>query len=490
VVWQGEYSKLFIGGRWVEPSSAELIDVVSPLTEELLARVPAASPRDVDRAVDSARQAFDEGPWPRMAPAERMEVLRLLGEELAEHQETLATLVTDEMGSPISLSRWYQAGVPKTWIDAYLEVGAEFPFNELRSSRWGNALITRIPVGVVAAVVPWNAPQVVTMAKLAPALLAGCTVVLKPAPETPLDSYLLAEMLQRVGLPDGVVNIVPAHRDASEHLVTHSGVDKVTFTGSTAAGQRIASLCGQDLRRVTLELGGKSAGIVLDDADLDATVESLRLGSFRNSGQICTLKTRLLVPRGLVSEFVDRLVAMVAAMPVGDPHDPATEVGPLVSSRQRDRVEGYIQVGSEEGAKVALGGGRPQGLDRGWFVEPTIFVDVEPSMRIAQEEIFGPVAAVLAYDTDDEAIVIANDSPYGLSGAVYTRDPERGLNIARRVRTGTVELNGSPVGATAPIGGFKSSGLGREAGPEGLTEYLEHRSIGLPAEVLHGLGQR
>jgi aldehyde dehydrogenase (NAD+) len=328
------------------------------------------------------------------------------------------------------------------------------------------------------------------MAKLAPALLAGCTVVLKPAPETPLDSYLLAEMLQRVGIPDGVVNIVPAHRDASEHLVTHPGVDKVTFTGSTAAGRRIASLCGQDLRRVTLELGGKSAGIVLDDADLNATVESLRLGSFRNSGQICTLKTRLLVPRGLVNEFVDQLVAMVAAMPVGDPHDAATEVGPLVSARQRDRVEGYIHVGSDEGAKVALGGGRPEGLNRGWFVEPTIFVDVEASMRIAQEEIFGPVAAVLAYDTDDEAIAIANHTPYGLRGAVYTRDPERGLDVARQIRTGTVELNGSPVGATAPIGGFKSSGLGREAGPEGLTEYLEHRSIGLPAEVLDGLGQR
>ena len=489
MVWQGEYTKLFIAGDWVAPTSTELIDVVSPVTEQVLARVPAASTADVDRAVAAARKAFDEGPWPRMQPAERMALLARLGDEFAEHHETLAQLVTEEMGSPITLSRWYQAGVPKTWIESYLQVGAEYPFEEVRSSQWGSALITREPVGVVAAIVPWNAPQVVTMAKLAPALLAGCTVVLKPAPETPLDSYLLAEMLHKVGLPDGVVNIVPAHRESSEYLVTHPGVDKVTFTGSTAAGQRIASLCGQDLRRVTLELGGKSAGIVLDDADLGATVESLRLGAFRNSGQICTLKTRILVSRDRRDEFVDQLAGMVGSLPVGDPADPATEVGPMVTARQRERVEGYIKIGSDEGAKVVLGGGRPAGLDRGWFVEPTIFVDVEPSMRIAQEEIFGPVVTILGYDGEDEAVAIANNSQFGLSGAVYTSDPERGLRIARQIRTGTVELNGSPVGATAPIGGFKASGLGREAGPEGLSEYMEHRSIGLPTGMADRLRQ-
>ena len=482
-MWQGEYGKFFIGGRWAEPSSTEMIEVVSPFTEELVAKVPAASTADVDRAVEAARQAFDHGPWPRMSLTERMDVVRRLGEGFEKHQELLAALVTDEMGCPIGLSRSYQAGFPKILIDTFLDLAADYPFEELRRSKTGNALVTRVPVGVVAAIVPWNAPQVTTMLKLAPALLAGCTVVNKPAPETPLDSYLLAEMLQAAGLPEGVVNIVPADRQVSEHLVTHPGVDKVTFTGSTAAGRRIASLCGGDLRRVTLELGGTSAAIVLDDADLDSTVETLRMGSLRNTGQICTLKTRILVPRARETELVDRLTAMVASMPVGDPTDPRTQLGPLVSSRQRARVEEYIQIGIAQGAKAVLGGGRPSGLDRGWFVEPTIFVDVEPSMRIAQEEIFGPVLGVLSYDDEEEAVAIANDSEYGLSGAVFTADPMHGLDVARRMRTGTVELNGSPVGFTAPIGGFKHSGIGREAGPEGFEAYVEFRSLGLPPSL-------
>jgi aldehyde dehydrogenase (NAD+) len=296
MVWQGEYTKLYIGGQWVDPSSSGSIDVRSPFTEEVVARVPAASTTDVDRAVAAARRAFDHGPWPRMSVAERMDVLRRLGQEFETNREALAALVTDEMGCPISLSRSYQAGVPKILIDTFLDLAADYPFEELRRSKTGNALVTRVPIGVVAAIVPWNAPQVTTMLKLAPALLAGCTVIIKPAPETPLDSYLLAEMLQSAGLPEGVVSIVPADREVSEHLVTHPGVDKVAFTGSTAAGRRIASLCGGDLRRVTLELGGKSAAIVLDDADLDSTVETLRMGSLRNTGQICTLKTRILVP--------------------------------------------------------------------------------------------------------------------------------------------------------------------------------------------------
>jgi acyl-CoA reductase-like NAD-dependent aldehyde dehydrogenase len=487
MVWQGEYTKLFIGGQWVDPSSTEWIDVQSPFTEELVARVPAASVADVDRAVAAARQAFDHGPWPRMSLTERMDVLRRLGREFEARQAVLAELVTDEMGCPIELSQWYQAGVPKILIDTFLELAADFPFEEVRRSNTGNALVTRVPIGVVAAIVPWNAPQVTTMLKLAPALLAGCTVVIKPAPETPLDSYLLAEMLQSAGLPEGVVNIVPADREVSEHLVTHPGVDKVGFTGSTAAGRRIASLCGEDLRRITLELGGKSAAIVLDDADLDSTVETLRMGSLRNTGQICTLKTRILVPRARQADLVDRLSDMVASMPVGDPKDPATQLGPLVSSRQRERVESYIQIGVAEGARVVLGGGRPAGQQRGWFVEPTIFVDVKPGMRIAQEEIFGPVLAVLSYEDEDEAVAMANDSQYGLSGAVFTSDPRHGLEVARRMRTGTVELNGSSVGFTAPIGGFKHSGIGREAGPEGFDAYVESRSIGLASTLADAL---
>ncbi len=481
MVWQSEYSKLFIGGRFVGSESGETLKVVSPFTEAVVAEVPSASRADIDRAVAAAREAFDQGPWPRMTLAERMEILRRLGEEYGKNRDVLAGLVTDEMGCPIGMSRTYQASNPKIIIDTFLDLAPSYPFSEVRRSKTGNALVTREPLGVVAAVVPWNAPQVVTMIKLVPALLAGCTVVLKPAPETPLDSYLLAEMLQSAGLPDGVVNIVPADREVSEYLVTHPGVDKVTFTGSTAAGRRIASLCGQALRRVTLELGGKSAAIVLDDADLDATVEALRIGSLRNTGQICSLKTRILVSRNREAELLERLTAMVASMPVGDPRDPATQLGPLVSQRQRERVEGYIEVGAAEGAKVVLGGGRPRGLERGWFVEPTIFSQVQPSMRIAQEEIFGPVLAVLAYEDEDQAVAIANDSEYGLNGSVFTSDPQRGLQVARRMKTGTVELNGSPAGFGAPMGGFKSSGIGREAGPEGFEAYVEIKSVGLPA---------
>ena len=290
-------------------------------------------------------------------------------------------------------------------------------------------------------------------------------------------------MLDAVGLPDGVVNIVPAGNEASEHLVRHAGVDKVTFTGSTAAGRRIAAVCGQDIRRVTLELGGKSAAIVLDDADLDATVAALRFGSLRNNGQICSLKTRILVPRARRRAFVDRLTAMIASMPVGDPADPATEIGPLVSAQQRERVEQYIAAGRAQGATVVMGGGRPAGLSRGWFVEPTVFVDVEPSMRIAREEIFGPVLAVLSYDDEEQAVALANDSDYGLNGAVFTADPERGVEVARRIRTGTVEINGASAGRHAPAGGFKRSGIGRENGPESFDAYTELKSIGLPPSL-------
>jgi len=319
--------------------------------------------------------------------------------------------------------------------------------------------------------------------KVVPALLAGCTVILKPSPETPLDAYLLAQLLSEAGLPDGVFNVCPAEREVSEYLVTHPGVDKVAFTGSTAAGRRIASLCGQALRRVTLELGGKSAGIVLDDADLEDTVERLRMGSFRNSGQVCSLKTRLLVSPRRLPELLDRLVALVESMPVGDPHDPLTQIGPMVSRRQRNIVESYISSGRAEGANLVVGGGRPAGMDSGWYVEPTIFSGVEANMRIAQEEIFGPVLSVLTYDDEEQAVTIANNSAYGLNGAVYTSDVGRGLAIARRLRTGTVEINGNPAGVIAPSGGFKASGIGRENGAEGLDAYTELKSLGLPLDV-------
>ncbi|MFD5125236.1 aldehyde dehydrogenase [Streptomyces sp. NPDC058385] len=480
MVWQGKYAQFFIGGEWVAPRSTETIEVINPFTGKPIANVPAGSVEDMDRAVAAARQAFDHGEWSRTTLQERMRVLRRLSELMGERTDDIASVVTDEMGCPITLSRSMQAAGPKVLLDSFLELALQYPFTDVRQSATGRALVLREPVGVVAAVVPWNAPLLITMLKLAPALLSGCTMVLKPAPDTPLDAYLLGELLVEAGLPAGVVNIVPADREASEHLVTHPGVDKVTFTGSTAAGRRVASLCGNDLKRVTLELGGKSAAVLLDDADFAAAAESLRVGSFRNSGQVCSLKTRIVVPRSREAEFLDAFEAVVSSMPVGDPKDPGTQIGPLVSARQRERVEGYIEAGRAQGARVVLGGGRPANLPEGFFVEPTVFAGVDPSMTIAQEEIFGPVVSVLTYDDEDQAVAIANNSSYGLNGSVFTADPERGVELARRIRTGTIEVNGSPVGFHAPIGGFKSSGIGREAGLEGFDAYVELKSIGLP----------
>jgi acyl-CoA reductase-like NAD-dependent aldehyde dehydrogenase len=481
MVSHGNYGQFFIGGTWADPESAGTIDVINPYTGTVIAQVPDGSPADMDRAVAAARRAFDHGPWPRASLDERMTVLRRLSELMEARQGDIASLVTDEMGCPITLSRSMQAAGPRVLLDSFIELAPRYPFTDVRESGTGRALVLREPVGVVAGIVPWNAPLLITMIKLAPALICGCTVVLKPAPETPLDAYLLAGLLAEAGIPDGVVNIVPAGREAGEYLVTHPDVDKVSFTGSTAAGRRVASLCGDNLKRVTLELGGKSAAVILDDADFAAAAESLRAGSFRNSGQVCSLKTRVVVPRAREAEFLECLGAVVSSMPVGDPRNPDTQIGPLVSARQRARVEGYIASGREQGARLVLGGGRPADLPDGFFVEPTVFTGVRPSMRIAQEEIFGPVVSVLAYDDDNDAVAIANDSSYGLNGSVFTGDLGRGIEFARRMRTGTVELNGSPVGFHAPIGGFKSSGIGREAGLEGFDAYVEVKSVGLPA---------
>jgi betaine-aldehyde dehydrogenase len=331
-------------------------------------------------------------------------------------------------------------------------------------------------VGVVAAVVPWNVPQFVTMTKVAPALLAGCTIVLKPAPETPLDAYLLAEMAQEAGIPPGVLNIVAAGREVGEHLVSHRGVDKVAFTGSTAAGRRIAAICGEQLKRVSLELGGKSAAIFLDDADLQASMGMLAIASLMNNGQACVAQTRILASRNRYEEVVEAVAAMVTSQPVGDPADPATGIGPLVAKRQQERVEGYIKIGMDEGAKVVVGGlDRPR--DRGWYVAPTVFAGVSNDMRIAREEIFGPVLAVIPYEDEADAVRIANDSDYGLAGTVWTADTEHGMDVARQVRTGTYGINCYMLGSNTPFGGYKASGIGRELGPEGLGGYLEYKSI-------------
>jgi betaine-aldehyde dehydrogenase len=478
------YDKLFIGGTWVTPEGTGTIDVVSPSTEEVMGRVPDATTADIDRAVSVARDAFDHGPWPHLAPAERAVILAKVADAINAQMGELAELITNEMGSPLIFSQLAQVLAPAMIFNYYAGLAATFAFDEVRTGLLSpEVLVTKEPVGVVGAIAPWNVPLFLASAKLAPSLLAGCTVVYKPAPETPLDAFRLAEIFADAGLPDGVLSVVPAGREVSEHLVTHPDVDKVTFTGSTAAGRRIGGLCGEQLKRCTLELGGKSAAILLDDVDLAQALPALLPNALMNNGQACIAQTRILAPRDRYTEVVEALVdAVETSWPVGDPLDLGTAIGPLVAARQRDRVEGYIRSGQEEGAKVATGGGRPGGFERGYYVEPTVFADVNNAMRIAQEEIFGPVLVVIPYDGDDQAVALANDSDYGLCGSVWTADNDRGLGVARQVRTGTYMLNsGTPIDFATPFGGYKQSGVGREFGPEGLEPFLESKSISLPA---------
>ncbi len=470
---------LFIGGAWSKPATDAMLEVVSPHTEEVVARVPEGSAADIDAAVGAARTAFDEGPWPQMTAAERIDVVQNLSGLYAAKLGEMAEVITTEIGSPISFSNLAQSPAPWMQIEAFLAIAREFPWESTRPGALGaDVMVRHEPVGVVAAIPPWNVPQFTVMSKLIPALLSGCTVVVKPAPESPLDCYLLAELLQEAGVPEGVVSIVAAGREVGEHLVSHPGVDKVAFTGSTAAGRRIGAICGEQLKRCSLELGGKSAAIVLDDADLAATLEGLKFIGLMNSGQACVAQTRVLVSRGRHDEVSQALADAVAGMEVGDPMDPATEIGPMVAQRQQERVEKYIALGQEEGAQLLTGGsGRPDGLDNGWYVRPTVFANVDNRMRIAQEEIFGPVLSVIPYDDVDDAVRIANDSDYGLAGTVWTSDQEAGVEVARRVRTGTYGVNTYTMDFAAPFGGYKASGLGREFGPEGLAQYSELKSV-------------
>ncbi|MEV0662781.1 aldehyde dehydrogenase [Actinomadura luteofluorescens] len=475
-----EHDRLFIGGEWAAPAGTGVIDVVSPHTEEVIGRVPEGTEGDIDAAVAAARRAFDEGPWPRMTPAERAEIVGRLSAIYAERQQEMADLVTAEMGSPIMFSVFGQAAIPQMVLQYYVDLAASYTWEEERQGMLGPVTVTQEPVGVVAAIVPWNVPQFTLMLKLAPALIAGCTVVAKPSPETPLDSYLLAEWIREAGIPEGVVNFVPAGREVGAYLVAHPDVDKVSFTGSTAAGRKIGAVCGEQLKRVTLELGGKSAAIILDDADLAATVEGFKLASLMNNGEACAAQTRILASRRRYDEVADALATMVGGLSVGDPADYGCEIGPLVARRQQERVENYIRIGQDEGAKLITGGlNRPH--DRGWYVAPTVFGDVGNDMRIAREEIFGPVLVLIPYEDEADAIKIANDSDYGLGGSVWTSDVEHGVEVARRIRTGSCGVNMYTLDPNTPFGGYKNSGLGRELGPEGLHAYLEHKSIPHPA---------
>jgi aldehyde dehydrogenase (NAD+) len=481
---------MFIGGAWVPACSSQRLEVISPVTERVIATVPKGSREDVDAAVAAARQAFDKGPWPRMTVAQRIEAVGRLRAVFARRQEEMAQAITAEMGSPITQSRTIQTTVPLMMLDEHSDIARNVvKWSELRRSKSGNALVRRYPKGVAALITPWNAPMMTVIQKLGPALLAGCTVVLKPASLAPLSAYLLAQFIEEAGLPAGVVNVISCDRAEAEYLALHPGVNKVTFTGSTSAGRHLASKCGELLRPITLELGGKSAAVILDDADIAAAVEAMRLLSFRNSGQICTLKTRVLVSKKRQAEVVEALATMVKSMPVGDPLDEKTHIGPMVSEKQRDNVERYIDIGLHEGAKLLAGGpGRPRGMNQGWFVQPTLFSEVKPDSRLAQEEIFGPVLSVIAYQDDDDAVAIANNSVYGLSGSVFSKDVERAISIADRVKTGVLEVNGSPFGFHAPFGGVKESGIGRESGWEGFEPYVELKSIGVPKDYADGLG--
>lgn len=477
--------RFYIGGKWVEPAGSGTLDVISPYTEEVFARVPEATPADMDRAVAAAREAFDHGPWPHTPPAERAAMITAVSQEIQARSQEFADAITAEMGSPSSWCLVGQVMASTMLLDSFAEIAPQFSFEEHRPGLLGPNLIRRVPVGVAACIIPWNVPLFITSIKLGAAMAAGVPIVLKPAPETPLDAYLVAEVAEKVGLPPGVLNIVPAGREVGEHLVRHPGVDKVAFTGSTAGGRKVGSICGELLKRCTLELGGKSAAVVLDDVDLDAAIPQLMPNAIMNNGQACLSQTRILAPRSRYEEVVDAIASAVGAMKVGDPMDPEVGIGPLVARRQQERVDGYIELGAKEGARVALGGGRPSGLDRGWFVEPTVFADVDNRMRIAREEIFGPVLCVIPYEGDAEAIRIANDSEYGLSGSVWTRDVARGLEIAKAVRTGTYGINSfGTMDLKNPFGGFKSSGLGRECGPEGVDAFCEVQTVVLPADYV------
>jgi aldehyde dehydrogenase (NAD+) len=472
--------KLFIGGDWVDPARGGMIEIVSPNSEEVIARVAQATTEDMDRAVAAARHAFDNGVWTSMSPADRGVLVGRWAAILKDRIGELSAAWTAQVGGLASFAPIMHGGAVAT-LEFIASLGASYPFVERRpSTQVDTALVVREPVGVTACIAPWNAPFATMSSKVAYALVAGCTVVMKPSPETPLEAYIMAEAAEAAGFPAGVLNLVCGERDASDHLVSNPDIDKVSFTGSTAAGIRIGQVCASRVARCTLELGGKSAAIVRDDFPIEAAAAILGNTITIMSGQVCAMLSRAIVPKKRHDELADAIARVMQDIKIGHSDAPDTQLGPLAMKRQLDRVEDYIALGRES-ADLVAGGGRPAAFNKGYFIEPTLFGNVDNRSRIAQEEIFGPVLALIPAEDEDDAIRIANESNYGLNGAVLTHDADAAYRIARQMRTGGVGQNGMRLEFGMPFGGFKQSGIGREGGIEGLQPYLELKTVLLDA---------
>ena len=472
-----EMKHFFIGGKWRAPSSSDVIQVIDAANESLLGTVPVARKADVDAAVMAARQAL--GKWAETPVAVRAELLEKMADNLKARAPEIAEVISREVGMSLKMSQRIQAALPVIVAASYAKLLQEFPFK----IQIANSRVFRVPKGVVAAITPWNYPLHQLVGKVAPALAAGCTVVAKPASEAPLSAFLLAQAIEAAGFPPGVFNLVSGDGPTTASLlVQHPDVDMISFTGSTATGAKIAAAAAASAKRVTLELGGKSPSLVLEDADFPKALRSTVNNCFLNSGQTCNALTRLLVPRDRLAEVEEQVAPLVAGMKLGDPADPDTKLGPLVSARQRERVRQYIREAIQAGTRLLVGGADPpEGLRRGFYVKPTVFTDVDPGAVIAQEEVFGPVLCIIGYREVEEAVAIANGTRYGLAAAVWSADAGRALQVARRIRAGQIDINGAPFNAVAPFGGFKQSGYGREFGVFGLEEYLEPMSIQLSA---------
>jgi aldehyde dehydrogenase (NAD+) len=475
---------LYIDGDWVDASGDASVAVLNPATEEVIAEVPQASVADVDRAVAAARRAFDEGPWPRMSPRERSDLLVRFVQTVGARRDDLVELIIAEAGCARPFAQALQFDTPLRYSMWFAERAATFPYTDplppqVSARGLGQGVIRKEPIGVVAAITPFNFPLYLNLVKVVPALAMGNAVVLRPSPLTPLEALVLGEIADDVGLPPGVLNVVTGDVDASEHLTTHPGVDMISFTGSDAVGKRIMGQAAEGLKKVLLELGGKSPNIAFAGADVAKFSASASAGFTIHAGQGCALPTRILVDRSIYDEVVERVTANLGKVNVGDPNDPKTTMGPLIRAAQRDRVEEYVARGEADGARVACGGRRPEGLERGYFFEPTLLADVSSSMSVAQDEIFGPVAVAIPFDGEDDGIRIANDTRYGLAASLWHPDPVRAYEIAQRIQAGTVSINGGGGGPHlwGPFGGYKQSGIGREFGDYGLLEYTQLKTV-------------